>query len=147
MTQPTKIERTINEFCANGYLENFKQVIVAIFKEINTENCQISARYDENKSSHIFSGEKCRIQITLQNVYEEPIEVIWTILHEFGHHLSGKADKYRKHDFLYTIEREKLAWKLARFKAIAHPLLLKQIDSFDRYSEKCIESYTIRKYV
>ena len=137
-----KKEQKVNAFCAKG-LENYRDIIAAIFKQIEKSKCHISARYDGGHSLHEFTDTngKCRIRICLQKQYDNPIEIIWIILHEFGHHLSEPMDVEDRSNFQLRIEREKLAWEKAEKLLILYPKLLELKSNFDNYQKQCLETY------
>ncbi len=139
MNIPSKRTRCLNEFCHNGNLENFRDLLSLIFDQIRLAGCCISARYEKDQSSHEFELDGCRMRICLNPIYEEPIHLIWTILHEFGHHLSGRPEK--TNDFEFKKRREKLAWEIARQQALKYQVLANEIENFDFYSKICLKSY------
>lgn len=143
MNNSSKKQRVINEFCDKGILENYRDILSKIFDEIEGMGCQISSRYNENRSSHEFYIDGCHIRICLNEIYNESIHIIWTILHEFGHHLSGKHSSARINP-VEKLEREELAWRIARDKALEYPALAANISNFDTYREFCLNTYRNR---
>jgi hypothetical protein len=132
----------LNEFCKVGNLENFRETLESILNKIDESLCNISTREDGGPSVHEFpdiSG-TCRIRIPLKKFAERPLEAIWVILNEFGHHLSYTINKSELNDKI-RMEREKLAWKHARELAMIYSELEEHISDFDKYSEKCLDSY------
>jgi hypothetical protein len=132
-----KEEQKINEFCSNGNLEQYRRILGDIFKEIENGNCRISARYDMDCSSY----DNGLIRISLCRTYQSPIHIIWTIFHEFGHHMDGPMETKDRNDLDKRISREISAWKFARTEILKYPDLAKQITDFDNYQKKCLESY------
>ena len=61
-------------------------------------------------------------------------------MHEFGHHLSGEGDRSNKTPE-YIIEREKLAWKIAREQLLSYPVLSIDVTGFNQYADECLDSY------
>ncbi|WP_075351364.1 hypothetical protein [Algoriphagus marinus] len=145
MNISSKFQLKINEFCQNGNLEEFRQVLILIFEKIENENCSISARYDRGASVHEFqnSNGECKIRIPIMNYCDNPIEAIWVILHEFGHHMSGaiSLSDFRKAGNEFILDRELKAWDYARNELIKIPELLSRIKDFDSFAGKCIASY------
>ncbi|MEO6729830.1 MAG: hypothetical protein ABIN01_01340 [Ferruginibacter sp.] len=133
-------EQKINEFCKEGNLEDFREVLALIIEEMEKSGCRIYARYNENRSSHEFFVKDCCMRICLKDIYNEPVELIWTILHEFGHHLSGRV-KFDEIDSSTKINREKIAWEKARPFVLKFPLLAEKIKKFDSYAEECLKGY------
>ncbi|WP_298152237.1 hypothetical protein [Flavobacterium sp.] len=138
---PNKKEQKLREFCIEGNLGQYRNELEIIFNLIEAAGCRISSRTDEHSSQHVFEKDGCRIRISLQKKYENPLDIIWTILHEFGHHLSGKSSvpKFTKEQ---KIEREILAWKIAEKYIIDQPRLFTEIRGFMEFKKKCLKSYT-----
>ena len=137
-----KKERRLNEFCDIGNLEDYKEILQAIFNKIDDANCSISARDDRGPAIHEFPNERgsCHIRIPLKTFTNNPIEGIWVILHEFGHHQSGRIDKKQfTKDIIF--QREKEAWNFAREELLLFPKLANDILEFNKYAQKCLESY------
>jgi Zn-dependent peptidase ImmA (M78 family) len=88
---PKKIFQTVRELVDKGKLSDFQAELYLIIKEIYTEKCGIVCE-DEEKYSRIepmpFSESKPIIHIGLKD-RESPVDIIWSILHEFGHLLQG----------------------------------------------------------
>ena len=139
-----KFQAKVNEFCHNGDLEEFRHVLISIFKKIENENCTISTRYG-GPPTHEFtdSNGHCRIRIPIKTYVTNPTEAIWAILHEFGHHQSGPISNsnYQRDDERFVLSRELKAWEDARSELSNYPELLKRIDDFETYSYNCIQSY------
>ena len=111
---PSKSDQNINEFCKRGNLEKYRAVITNIFQKIENSGCRISARYDADVSLHeVFNG-KCIIRISLQDIYKDQVQILWTIFHEFGHHVIGAIDKKDENNFEKRILCERKAWDFAK---------------------------------
>lgn len=133
-------QQKLNEFCKVGYLEPYRNELSDIFDLIDSEDCNISSRTDEFSSQHIYDNETCRIRISLQRRYDDPIEIVWTILHEFGHHCSGRAPRVRLNKEQKVI-REQLAWEYAEDMLCQFPKLLERKQEFISYMQKCLSTY------
>jgi hypothetical protein len=136
----SKIDRTIDEFCNIGKLESFRTSVSQLFKHIEASGCTISSRQDEKRSSHEFNNKKCIMRICLLDIYNEPIEIIWTILHEFGHHITGKPSE-KQIDFSSKLDRERIAWQEGRLIALNFPAFTERIYDFDKYANHCLQTY------
>ena len=137
----TKLERKVNEFCVEGNLERYRTVLTEIFIEIQNSECRISTRDDGGPSIHEFQAEtQCIIRIPVSKFKKDPIKAIWTILHEYGHHLSGSVTAAQLKSVV-VIERERKAWRHARSFVVKHKMLSKQLDDFDIYAKECLGSY------
>lgn len=136
-----KLIQKVNEFCKNGNLELYRDILKDIFLKIGDANCKISARYDSDLSNHISNNDYCLIQISLRRKYDKSIHIIWIILHEFGHHLSGPIKKQYENDIKLLIKSEQNAWKLAENEIHNYPELLIEIVDFNEFKEKELESY------
>jgi hypothetical protein len=137
-----KEERRLDEFCKVGNLEDYRDVLQAIFSKIDQANCRISTREDGGRSIHEFPNQdgNCYTRIALKSFAENPIEAIWVILHEYGHHQSGTVEKS---SFTKTVSlaREQQAWNIAREELLQYPTLACHIIEFDNYAHKCLKSY------
>lgn len=142
-----KIKKKVNEFCIEANLENFREVLVDIFSRIEENNCWISARYDAGPSIHEFPNDtgRCMIRIPINQFKDKPIKIIWTILHEFGHHISGRFDKNNASAPGFIIQREISAWEYARSYIIENEHLRDQIDEFNIYADSCLNTYIERE--
>lgn len=136
-----ELNRKVNEFCRLGNLEAFREIITAIFVEIANNNCRISARTDSGPACHNFQKENCSIKIPILRYTENPIDAIWVILHEFGHHLSGDIPMVELNNPAVRLNREIEAWDFARIHVLKFPVLADRIDEFDTYAERCLDSY------
>ncbi len=135
------LKRKVNEFCQMGNLEGFRDILTEIFNEIAIKKCKISTRTDSGPACHTFQQENCLIRIPILNYVDNPIDSIWVILHEFGHHLSGDICITELHDHDVTLKRERLAWDYARTYVLKFPKLADRIEEFDTYAESCLASY------
>lgn len=133
--------RKVDEFCVKGSLHEYRDVLLAIFRRITEAGCQICSREDCSISNHDFEADKCQIRISLLKVYEDPLEIIWTILHEFGHHLSGRIDRAKLDDPIFRMAREQEAWERARIEVLIYPVLADNISHFDSYSLRLLDNY------
>ncbi|MEO8402992.1 MAG: hypothetical protein ABI480_00295 [Chitinophagaceae bacterium] len=136
----SKEMQTLDEFCENGKLNDYRSLLTQIFERIIMGKCKIAAQYNCNKSLHSFDLNSCIIRISLSKTYNNPIEIIWTLFHEFGHHKSGKIDK-KLLDPVTTLRREQEAWDLARQEILIYPELLATLSEFEKYKQKCLEGY------
>ena len=130
-----KIKSMSNEICQKADLHEFKETIEVILTEIHESDCLISC-FDISGVSVLEQPKdgKNRIRIGLKN--KKPIHIIWGILHEFGHHLSGTR---MENDT--TIYREEKAWEIATELVKKHPQLLGHLDDYNAYQEMCLDSY------
>ena len=137
----SKEKKLVDEFCAKGSLHEYSEILYSIFERIKEAGCRISAREDSAISNHDFETDKCQIRISLLKVYDDPLEIIWTILHEFGHHLSGRIDRAKLDDPIFRMAREQEAWDRARIEVLIYPVLADNISHFDSYSLRLLDNY------
>ena len=136
-----KRQQKINEFCGLGNLERYRNELEGIFDLIEAHGCKISARTDEHSSQHVYDSiGGCHIRISLQEQYKAPVDILWTILHEFGHHLSGKSST-SKHTKEQKLKREVLAWYYAEKLLGEFPRLSDMKPAFIAYKDECLDSY------
>lgn len=126
------------EFRERAHLEEYQDVLNSLIDEILNSNCLLSIcdtcitslieqSVDNSKQDHI--------RISLKNI-EKPIHVIWSILHEFGHHESGKPNGTER-----SIEREQEAWERGLKKLQEFPELKSEEGDYRQYWGKKMESY------
>jgi hypothetical protein len=134
-----KIQRLKREIVQNGNLSEFEVTIENLIQIIIESNCDISCDYT-SKNSRISQSKdnsfKSHIWLGFKNIKEKRIQIIWDILHEFGHYLSGKSKGDER-----TVEREKHAWDLAFKQLKRDPDLVTYSDDFKLYRDNCIKTY------
>jgi len=128
------------ELIDRGKLQGFENIISAIVDKIllpATPNCKLAC-FDCSKSKITQEeGKDSLIQIGIKDRKSEPITVIWDILHEYGHHLSGAP----KVGVDLRLKREELAWEKAYEELQNYPELQNQKESFNDYKEVCLKDY------
>ena len=133
-------ERFKNEICQNGNLTDYEKIIDFIIKEINLHDCNISCCYNFDTSrieqSKINGHKKSHIRISLKNKREKPIHIIFDMLHEFGHFLSGVPIKNT-----IDINREIIAWDFALKVLRKIPESSIYFDEFYIYRDFCLNTY------
>ncbi|TXI95277.1 MAG: hypothetical protein E6Q35_09950 [Chryseobacterium cucumeris] len=129
--------KLIDEFCKNGKLEPFRELMTKILDEIQDRGVQVSIRYDVDFSNFedFASDENKRIRISLKNV-KDPLEVIWVLLHEYGHFLSHTRQNNDS-----PIAREELAWEKAEEVIKNYSELNEFSISFESCKKRCLNSY------
>ncbi|MCW3102443.1 MAG: hypothetical protein JWO09_883 [Bacteroidetes bacterium] len=133
-----KVARTIEEIIKIGRLQKYSQEVSLIINKIHDQGCFLSPHYISQQSWFSYEDSVPRIRLSLVN--KEPLHVIWDILHEFGHFLSGKTE-IQGPDY----KREILAWEWAQKELILYPSLQSLMKDFEEYREGCLESY--KKYM
>jgi hypothetical protein len=127
--------RLVDEICDIGKLKEFRSPLTDLITRIYAEGLKVSTRYDIGQSS-IFRG---HIRVTLVGVIE-PLDIIWEMMHEYGHFLSGER-KPEDSD----IQREEMAWSYADKLISSFPELLKHRDAYTICRERCLKSYRSQK--
>jgi hypothetical protein len=142
MKDPSNIKK--REFLAKTKLFGYNETPFAIIERILDNGCAISCDDTGQRS-------RCaqriddptvpdHIYIAFGRPRERPLHFVWEILHEFGHHLSGKPGPGEDG----TLAREELAWDYAAKEIQQYPLLVRQIDDFITYREYCLFDYRKR---
>jgi hypothetical protein len=145
----SKFDRNVDEFCDYGNLEKYRDLLIDIFSKIEIAGCRISTRQDKPLNIHSKTENgNCLIQIYAdpkfnQCFYQDPIEIVWIILHEFGHHQIGVIDKKDVNNPEIRNFHEKKAWEYARTEVLKYQMLSDRITEFDYY---CIESLKKNNY-
>jgi hypothetical protein len=127
----------VNKLCERFGLEQYRTSIEAIFENIHGHGIltDIQDRKDSRK------GDPFRREIIIIGVKDrsDPLHIIWSILHEFGHYLdtSEVGDNFAEKQ-LY---REKLAWDIGFEELKKYPDLYKHKQSYLERADYCIELY------
>lgn len=136
-----KVKNFIKEICTKGDILQYEQIINTQTHKIVEKGCSISCRYDRGHSVFEQQPDKPpHIRISLIDKKPTPLNIIWAILHEYGHLVSG--NKKKEDD---TIDREELAWENAQKELKEYPELLKEESSFLAYKTFCLNSYYSRQ--
>lgn len=129
-------DRLIDELCHNGDLEDYRETIRDILSVITATGIKVSTRYDVSFSNIESPTDNItRIRVSLKNV-KAPLNIIWQLLHEFGHFLSGKA---KPGDTL--LFREELAWQFADKLLGDFPALTAHKKEYEKHKLECLNSY------
>lgn len=133
-------DQLLVELCANGRLSEYREILEAIISSIRKSNCKISCKYNDHVTSIVQSnendGRQSHIRISLIKKREQPLHIIWEILHEYGHHLSGKRNEGDS-----DIDRENEAWNNAFVEMKKYFNSKVDFDSFENYKLKCLKTY------
>lgn len=135
MVTLSKLQRNTQEFIREGKLHEYSDEVTAIIKKIDLEGCGISCHYLSEPSSHSFGPEGCYIRIAMMNKLQ-PMHVVWDLLHEYGHFLSGPPITKGP-----ELEREILAWAFAEKELELYPRLKLFSANFNAYREECLIGY------
>jgi hypothetical protein len=129
--------RLLEEICAKAKLDvAYSGTLATIIGRIEADDCEVFTRADGLPSSYEhYTDRPSIIRISLINV-GEPLNIIWRLLHEYGHHLSGKRQAEDQ-----DIVREKLAWKHADGLVQEYPDLILRINDYERCKEHDLETY------
>lgn len=134
-----KTSLLLQELIKFGKLEDYAAELQDIIERIRQDDCEISTIYNDKCSRLEFSKIKSfknRIRLSLADIRLHPLDLIWDLLHEFGHHQSGL-----KQDNDIELEREELAWKLAEIELAKYPRLAEEIESFNLRKASCLKTY------
>lgn len=133
------------EFLTKTKLVGYDQTLFAIIDRILDDDCRISCD-DTGPCSRCVQriddkGIPDHIYIAFSYSRERPLHFIWEILHEFGHHLSGKPGPGEDG----SVVREELAWDYAGKEILQYPQLIEQKMDFLSYREFCLINYRKRQ--
>lgn len=137
--QIDKIKQLKAEILHKGKLYGFEQTVDKMVERIaSSERCMLSCSDVDENSKVMFTGDNCWIQIGFKNRGADNLEVLWDVLHEYGHYLSGKPPIENGPGLSREIE----AWEYALMEIkLQYEDLLALLPSFERYREKCLDSY------
>jgi len=130
-------DRVLNEICSKGNLGGYRETLKIILEGILNANCCLSISDISNRSSiEQLKNKSSHIRIGLKNKRSNNLSVIWDILHEYGHHLSG-FPTYKQP----KINREKKAWNYAEIELKKHTKLIEKFGDFKEYKKCCLKTY------
>lgn len=135
-TMTAKQSHLLDEICDKGRLEEYRGTLQKIIIMIMEKGCKISTRYDVHYSNIEENKENgYHIRVSLANS-GEPLDIIWTLLHEYGHYLSGKKQPGDS-----RLQREQLAWTYADKLVAEFPQLSVNRQSYERCRQRCLGTY------
>ena len=141
---PKDIRRRAEEICVNGNATEYVHEVTRLVEMIVQNKCNIACDYVNDYSRHLDSfedGKSCRIWISVHKVRAKPIHIVWDIMHEFGHHLSGAPEKGEVEDTKRRLKREELAWNIAEMQLEGFPTLKLDLADFLEYKDYCLRGY------
>jgi hypothetical protein len=116
----SKVKNIVRHLVEKGNLLSYKEELVIIISKVYFEGCFIHV--DEHKSSSSITSNPFRPSNSRTLVIgikdrNEPIEILWSILHEYGHIIQGHPSPDILKDRQLQYEREAEAWLTAEAKA------------------------------
>ena len=128
--------RLIDEIFTVGKLNPmYRATLEEIIVRIEADGCQVMTRYDISSSSYeAYSDGQCIARVSLKDV-DEPMNIVWRLLHEYGHFLSGQIQLNDR-----MIDREERAWQYAD-DLKEYPDLLLCIHDYERCKAHDIKTY------
>jgi len=139
-----QIGQTVLNLTVEGHLIDFKRELEIIVANIYKQNCGIVCeKYQRwswiTQTPH--NKNRSLIHIALMD-RKTPVDIIWSILHEFGHVLQDVAElPLAKKDPLLELAREKDAWDKAETEVKKYPKLALLAEQFYSYRDKQLTSY------
>lgn len=129
--------RLLEEICTLGKIdETYHATLEAIILRIEKDGCQVMTRTDISSSTYEAYPNGLRIaRVSLKDV-DDPMNIIWRLLHEYGHYKSGERNNSDR-----TIDREERAWKEAERLIADYPDLLARKDHFTQCREHDLGTY------
>lgn len=129
--------RLVEEICAKAKLDvAYHATLAQLITRIEAGGCDVMTREDGIPSSYYPCTDRPPIiRVNVKNV-ETPFNVFWDLLHEYGHHLSGKRQAEDE-----SLEREELAWQKADALIGQYPDLVLRSDEYERWKEHDINTY------
>jgi len=136
----SKRERLINELCRKAQLEHYRSVLSKIVAMIEDNGCNVCTSDIAVESVYsVTEGQTPVIRVGLFKL-DKPLWVIFRMLHEYGHHLSGP-----KQEDDTPVYREELAWKHAETLLPQYPELVKLMAEYEACRAHDLASY-YRRY-
>lgn len=140
MTDIVQNPRTLDEVCERGQMEQYRYLVKDVFDWVNNHGCRIMTRYERPESSCEWSATEAPIIRLNPKNNADPLDIIWTLLHEYGHFLSGKPATSRLNS-QQKFERELLAWEYADKELINFRMLDEYKQLYFSYRAYCLKTY------
>ena len=126
------------EFVERGKLIEYQGVVDVLIDQILDSRCLLSICdiCDTSRIEQNMDGTQLNhIRISLKNI-EKPIHIIWCMLHEYGHHLSGKPTGNEK-----SIAHEQEAWDNGLLVLQTFSLLKQEEANYIEFSKINLQTY------
>ena len=128
----------IDEICVNGKLEVHRKVIEDIFSAFELKPCSIACKYNGTPSVTEFNPNGTIIRLDVKD-RESPLNIIWDLMHEYGHFFNGSIDD--KNDKNKIAISEYKAWRFADEFFDCFLELQQYRTEFNKYRQVCFSSY------
>jgi hypothetical protein len=138
------VKRRTEEICVNGNVLDYQAEITLIVQAIIGEGCEICCNYVNDCSrleQTLDDTRPNRIWISVRKVRATPIHIVWDIMHEFGHHRSGRPEREEVEDPVRRLRREEIAWDKALKQLEDFPTLKLGMADFLDYKDFCLFQY------
>lgn len=134
-----KLKQIINEFCFEWDLELYRSCLEIAIQIIKDNDFSVSIWRNGPRSK--INWDQNHIQIAISEKSKGTLAIIWDILHEIGHLLTGNP---KNNDFSTPdkITREEIAWENAWIIVKSKmPALVIAYEDFNNYRNDCLMSY------
>ncbi len=131
MQEVKKIDKLVNEICHKANVECYRATIKTILESIYGHGAVVSCT-EHSSASSIY---KNHIRLSTVEI-KVPVNIIWSLLHEFGHYLDGPRQPEH-----IQLDREINAWKIAETWVDKYPQLILKKSSFKEFRAWCMNSY------
>lgn len=139
-----KIAQTVRNLVDEGHLSDFKAELELIVAKIYQLDCGIVCEKLEKSSWLTQTAHKKNrglMHIGLKDRWT-PVDIIWSILHEFGHLLQDVEElPVVEEDIALKYFREKDAWDRAEIEMKTYPKLASLAKQFYSYRDAQLISY------
>jgi Zn-dependent peptidase ImmA (M78 family) len=120
---------------AQGYNDVVEQEVLRIYKS----GCSIAivdnvAQFGAYSWHEHTKDQQCIIRLNAQA--DNPKHILWTLFHEFGHHLD--TTEYQN---TTKVDREFQAWKYAEDEFRLYPFLEQDYNDFKQFQRFCLSTY------
>ncbi len=133
-----KTSKLINEICSYS-LQSYNESIGLIVRKILEVGARITVWETSEKSE--YSPHEKRIFLGVKN-RAEALHIVWSLLHEFGHHIDEIGKFGNKNDV--EMGRERRAWAYADIEVKNYSDLMSEITSYKLRKEYCLNRYAKR---
>ena len=140
-----QISQAVSYLVVEGNLAAYENELTLIVTAIFGRNCGLVCK-TTLPSSHLAQTPHNPDNRPIMHIgllgRKQPLEIIWSMLHEYGHVLQGSAAlKEVELDKSLEYPREKDAWDKAEIELVKYPRLVANISEFYDYRDFALNTY------
>lgn len=134
-----RLRQIIDEFCIGWGLDPYRICVATAIQIAKDKEFSVSIWRNGLRSK--INWEQCIIQIAIPENSKGRLSILWDLLHEIGHLLTGRP---KENELIAenALEREEKAWDIAWNIVIDKmPSLQDAYNDFNNHKKECLRSY------